>query len=119
MTHIELGKEGEDIASQFLKKQGYEILAKNYRFKKLEIDLIAKFQHELVIIEVKTRINRFFGEPYLFVTKKKQKQIIKAANQYIHENNWLGETRFDIVSIVLNSNEKCIEHIPQAFYPFL
>lgn len=119
MTHIELGKEGEDLATQFLAKHGYTILAKNYRFKKLEIDLIAKDQNDLVIVEVKTRINRYFGEPYVFVTKKKQKQIIKAANQYIHENNWFGDTRFDIISIVLNSEEQSIEHIPHAFYPFL
>jgi putative endonuclease len=117
MNHIELGQLGEDMAQKYLATNGFKICERNYRFKKLEIDIIALSEDKLVIIEVKTRENNYFGEPYTFVTKKKQKQVIKAANQYIIEQDWQGETRFDIVSIVYNQKYKNIEHIADAFYP--
>ena len=117
MKHIELGNYGEQQAKKHLIKLSYEIVATNYRFKKLELDIIAIFKNKLIVVEVKTRFTNEFGEPWQSVTKKKQKLIIKAANQYIIENDIHLETQFDIVSIIKNEKYEKIEHIIDAFSP--
>ena len=98
------GKEGEDFAIIHLLKNGYQVLEKNWRYKHLEIDLIALQNDTLVIIEVKLRSSNAFGQPEDFVSIKKQKNTIKAAHAYIIEKNLNYETRFDIISIIQNSN---------------
>ncbi|MGE0089948.1 MAG: YraN family protein [Bacteroidales bacterium] len=113
--HIELGKEGEERAAQFLINGGFKIKNRNWRFGKNEIDIIAEKENRLVIVEVKTRTNDYFENPKEAVTKKKQRFIIKAAEAYIEQFNINLETRFDIISI-LNQNGKIeIEHIEDAF----
>ena len=114
---IETGKKGEEQAIAFLKKNGYEILETNWRYKKLEIDIIAKKDDFLVIIEVKTRKNDVFGAPEVFVTKPKQSKIIRATHQFILQSALEYEVRFDIVAI--NNQNGQIEHIERAFYPDL
>jgi len=115
--HNELGEKGEELATQFLRQKGYKILQRNYRFKKLEVDIICEDKNELVIIEVKTRASRYLAGPEDTVSKSKQKSIVKAANQYIIDNEIDLETRFDIVSIILNDKETHIDHLIDAFYP--
>lgn len=117
--HNELGEAGEQLAAEFLSKKGYEIVQRNYTFKKAEIDIIAKKDGKLIVVEVKTRNSDYLAGPEITVTKKKQKSIIRAANFYIQENNLDIETQFDIISIIWNSKEKSIEHIEDAFYPLL
>ncbi len=117
--HNELGKEGEDIAADYLEKKGYEILRRNYRFLKSELDIVAKCGNQLVVVEVKTRASRFMAGPEQTVTMKKQREIIRAANAFIEEYKIAYETRFDIISIILNSQEQEIEHLEDAFYPVL
>ena len=114
---LQTGKEGEAAAAAFLRNQGYEILHLNWRYKKLEIDIIAQKDGFLVIIEVKTRKNADFGEPETFVDKRKQQKIIKATHQFVLENGIEEEVRFDIISV--NNQTKQIEHIKRAFYPSL
>lgn len=114
-----LGKNGEKEAVNFLKKEGYLILETNWRYRKLEVDIIASKKDELVIIEVKTRSTDEFGDPELFVSKKKQRNLIKAAHQYITQINFNGETRFDIISILQDNENLVVKHIPGAFYPTL
>lgn len=116
--HNITGKKGEEMAADFLASNGYEILETNWRFMHLEADIIAKKEKTLVIAEVKTRKSSYFGEPESFVTKQKQKNLIKAANGYIERNNIDLEVRFDIVSIVLNDST-AVKHIEDAFYPLL
>ena len=70
-----------------------------------------------MVAEVKTRKSNFFGEPEEFVTRQKQKHLIKAANAYIEKNNLDLEVRFDIISIILSGNEQKIFHIEDAFHP--
>ena len=118
-NNIEKGTLGEEIAMAHLLKKGYKILKKNWRHQHLEIDIIASINSTLVIIEVKLRANDFFGNPEEFVTKSKQKKLIKAADFYIKENNVTWETRFDIISIIENQNELKLEHFEGAFYPTL
>ena len=114
---LQTGKKGEEEAVVFLRSQGYQILHINWRYKKLEIDIIAKKDDFLVIIEVKTRKNADFGEPEVFVTKAKQQKIIKATHHFILENNIVDEVRFDIIAV--NNQTRQIEHIKRAFYPGL
>ncbi len=117
MNHIELGSAGEDIAVQLLLDKGYQILTRNFRFKKWEADIICEFENKLIIVEVKTRQTAIIGEPYLAVTKSKQRQIIKVANHYIEKHKCDLEVRLDIISIVLNQYGKRVEHIENAFCP--
>ncbi len=115
MTKDELGNWGEEYSVIYLQKKGYEVVERNYRFQKNEIDIIAKFGNNLIIVEVKTRQTAEIGEPWRAVTKSKQKQIIKVANQYIQANQIDLDVRFDIVSIVHNSYRTEINHIEGAF----
>ena len=115
----ELGKQGEEIATTYLLRQGYIILDKNWRAGRNEIDLIAKDKDYLVIFEVKSRSKDAFGEPEEAVTRDKQMALIRAANAYIFKHNISLETRFDIISIIHNKNETRINHLKDAFYPRL
>lgn len=116
--HISLGKQGEEIASQYLESKGYSILARNWRNIHKEIDIVAKDGDTLVIVEVKTRHCNTFGEPYEAVTPQKQKLLTSAADSYIQQFNMDCDTRFDIVSITMTKNGKpSIEHIEDAFEP--
>jgi putative endonuclease len=117
MNQQELGAYGEQLAQQLLRSKNYQILATNYRFGKLEVDIVSLLENQLVIVEVKTRQTAEIGEPWRAVTRSKQKQIIKAANGYIFEKNIHFETRFDIISIVHNSFRTDIEHLEDAFGP--
>lgn len=118
-NNTQKGTQGEEIAVAHLLKNGYHILARNWRHKHLEIDIIASINGTLVIVEVKLRANAYYGNPEDFVTKSKQKKLIKAADFYIKENNINWETRFDIVSIIQNPSELKVEHLVGAFYPTL
>jgi putative endonuclease len=112
-----LGKAGEAEAVKFLENNGYEVLQKNWRFKKLEVDIIAKHHNVLVFAEVKARSTDVFGEPELFVTKQKQRFLIQAANEYIRLTDFNGEARFDIISVLQDNQNLVVKHIPNAFYP--
>lgn len=117
--HNELGKRGESIAFQFLKKKGYKILEVNWRFQKIEIDLIAEFEEQLIVVEVKTRSSEEFENPKEAVTIPKQKRIVKAADAFIQERDIDLECRFDIVSVLIKGSTVEVEHIEDAFYPLL
>lgn len=115
--HNDLGKAGEELALTALLQKGFTLKEKNYRYAKAEIDLIMQDGNDLVFIEVKTRQTAQIGEPYLAVTRSKQKQLIKAAHNYIVSKDLDVNARFDIVSIVHNSYRTQIEHIDDAFTP--
>tara|TARA_B110000879_G_scaffold29095_1_gene39759 strand:- start:97 stop:456 length:360 start_codon:yes stop_codon:yes gene_type:complete len=117
MQHIELGQLGEDLAAQYLTLKNFEILERNYKWGKAEIDLVCKDDNLLVVVEVKTRQTDVYGQPFEAVTKSKQRQIIKVTNRYIQENDVELEVRFDVVSIVKNQYQTKIDHIESAFYP--
>jgi putative endonuclease len=117
--HNDLGKKGEEIAAGYLEKKGYQILEKNWRQWKNEIDVIAMDGKYLVIIEVKTRQSNYFGEPETAVTRDKQRALIRAANAYVRYKNINSEVRFDILSIIVSKSSEHIHHIVDAFYPTL
>ena len=117
--HNELGKLGEKIASDYLVRNGYEVLAQNFYFDKAEIDIIAKKDaNTLVVVEVKTRNSDFFGDPQEFVTSSKIKLLVKAANEYVISNDLDMEVRFDIIAVIKNKTQEKIEHFENAFYHF-
>jgi putative endonuclease len=117
--HNEIGERGELIAQRLMADKGYKIEAVNWTFQKAELDIVCKTKTEIVFVEVKTRTSRYFENPKDAVTRKKQKNIIRAAHAYIEQANCDLEARFDIVSILLEGKKEEIEHIEDAFYPLL
>lgn len=113
---IKKGKEGEEMAADFLIAKGYEIVERNFRYKRLEIDLIVKKNNWLVFVEVKLRSSDAFGYPEEFVDYKKARNITDGAEQYTYETNWKGNVRYDIVSIRLLKDKTEIIQIEDAFY---
>ena len=117
MKRKDFGKEGEDIAVDFLLSKGYEIIERNWRFGKKEIDIIAIYDKSLVIVEVKTREDKRLERPGDLVSPQKSRYIIDAAEAYIKNNNITLETRFDVILIYPALLDPEIEHIERAFFP--
>jgi putative endonuclease len=115
MDKKSFGKQGEDLAVEYLEEEGYQILERNWSFRHVEVDIIAKFHEFLVIVEVKTRKGNSWGEPYTAVDYRKQRSLIFAAERYIFSHNLDLEVRFDIVSIILDGNRTALEHVKEAF----
>ena len=116
--HNDTGKKGEDAAAEYLQQQGLQILERNWKNRFEEIDIVALDQELLVIVEVKTRSSLAFGKPEESVGLRKQRLLVNAAEAYIQKNNSERETRFDIVSVLLNGSTASIQHIKHAFSPF-
>ncbi len=114
--HNELGKRGEEEALAFLLKKGFVLREKNWRFGKEEIDLIVETPGQLVIVEVKARSTDSYGNPYEFISRAKQKHLIRAANAYVEKLGINKDIRFDIIAITYKP-AFLLEHIPEAFYP--
>ena len=114
-----LGKAGETIASEYLKKYGYIILEMNYRNFLGEIDIIGEYKNEIAFIEVKTRKSYQYGYPEEAVNIAKQKKIIKTASGYINGKGLQGKNyRFDVILIDFSKENKVkkIKHIENAFF---
>lgn len=117
--HNDFGKIAEDMAAHYLQKKGCKILARNFRFQKAEIDIIAEKDHLIIIVEVKARSTDAFMLPQEAVNKTKIKSIVSAANHYLEEFNKDNEVRFDIISVLPDENKTLIiDHITNAFEAF-
>ena len=114
--HNELGTKGEDAAVEYLQKQSHEILARNYRYRKAEVDIISKDGKFIVFTEVKVRSTNAFGSPQEFVTKQKRQLIRQAAEEYLYQNKLDTDVRFDIISINHKKGRLEIVHIKDAFF---
>ena len=113
--HNELGNLGEQYAQAYLRKKGYVILHTNWHSGKLELDIVARKDDWLVIVEVKTRSTETFEHPEEAITKKKIRNIINAAHEYIIQFDWQGETRFDVMSVIPKGQKFVVEHVEDAF----
>jgi putative endonuclease len=113
---IKKGKEGEEFAASFLIEKGYEVVERNFRHKRSEIDLIVKKDNWLIFVEVKFRTSDAFGYPEDFVDYKKSINIVDGAEQYTFDKNWQGNVRYDIVAIRNIHGQLEIKHIEDAFY---
>ncbi|MDD2634210.1 MAG: YraN family protein [Bacteroidales bacterium] len=115
--HNTLGEKGEELACSYLKEKKYRILARKWRYKHKEIDIIAFYEGIIIFVEVKTRSSDYWGNPEEFVNRRKQKFLIEAAEKYIIEKDFDMEARFDIISVIIGEDETHVEHIEEAFYP--
>ncbi len=116
--HNELGKEGEQIAVDFLIKKGYQIKTRNWRFKKAEIDIIAQLENVLIAVEVKTRSTDDFGDPQDFLKPKQKNLLVVAMDEYVISKDLDVDVRFDVIGIIKNKKETKIEHFEDAFFYF-
>jgi putative endonuclease len=114
-SHLQLGARGEALAEKYLKGAGYRILARNYRCRYGEIDLIAEEGGNLVFVEVKTRSGSGFGHPLEAVDRHKRGQLSRAARRYLEETG-AGERfcRFDVVAVCLGGKPQ-MELVRNAF----
>ncbi|MBM4168590.1 MAG: YraN family protein [Ignavibacteria bacterium] len=111
------GNRGEDLALDYLRSRGYHVLARNYRFERGEIDLIAEDGEVIVFVEVKTRRSMKYGQPEHSVTLRKQNQIRKVAEGYLHEHEMRNRPcRFDVLAITMTYHDPTIIHYRNAFY---
>lgn len=111
------GMSGEDIARHYLVKNGYRILGDNIRTPLGEIDIVARHKDTIVFVEVKSRLSSSLGPPYLAVTKKKERHIIKSALLYLKKNGlFKSDWRIDIISVKMDEDRKAetIEHFENA-----
>lgn len=117
-THNVLGKEGEEEAVQCLLQKGYTILHRNWSAGKKELDIVAmdNQQKTLVVVEVKTRKNRLFGEPEEAINDTKIRRIVSSTDTYLRKFAIDLPVRFDIIAIVGEKPPFQIEHLEDAFY---
>jgi putative endonuclease len=101
------GSLGEKLAREHLKKKGYRILETNYHCRAGEIDIVAKYQDELVFIEVRTKTNLDFGSPEESITEAKMEHLRLSANRYLQEHNYISDSwRIDVVVVELTPGNK-------------
>jgi len=112
-----VGKLGEDLAANFLEKNDYNILERNYRFGHGELDIIAEKEGMLIFIEVKTKKHGDFGDPINWIKRGKQKQMGRIARGYLYERNITDrDCRFDVVLVTWEHGLWKIDHIENAFW---
>lgn len=112
------GARGEQIAADYLRRKGYDIMAVNWRWQRYEVDVVARKDNQLVLIEVKTRTSARYGMPEESVSEKKQQQLGEAAEVLIQQLQHQGEIRFDIISVLIYSHYYEIKHFEDAFFPY-
>ncbi|MFZ1259389.1 MAG: YraN family protein [Chitinophagaceae bacterium] len=105
-SHNELGKDGEEMAARWLENKGYEILHRNWRHSHYEIDIVADKASFLHFVEVKARNFSAYGYPEDSVTKKKFKNLQKAADEYLFMNPGHRWIQYDILSITLHQDKE-------------
>ena len=117
--HNELGKKGEEEAVKYLKSKDYRIICRNWNFHGYEIDIIAETDEFIVFVEVKTRTTALFGNPEDFVGNARMRRMVDAANHYLIEEDIDKPARFDIIGLAWDGKRFELEHIDDAFLPFL
>lgn len=119
-SHLSTGARGERIAADYLCAAGYLILEQNWYFRHRELDIIALYGGELVVVEVKTRTDPLMDDPAQLVNRKKQRLIVSAAHAYIRYHRLDLDVRFDLIIIRIDRmGDYRIEHIESAFIPLL
>ena len=117
--HNDLGNLAEELAATFLEKKGYKILVKNFRYQRGEIDIIAEFNNQIIIVEVKARGSDIFMEPQEAVTKTKIKSLVMVADFFMKDRNLNQEVRFDIIAVLPDEKRRLqITHLEDAFQSF-
>ncbi|MDR0698044.1 MAG: YraN family protein [Tannerella sp.] len=111
------GKNGEKVARAYLEKNGYKILEANWRFHHYELDIVATNNEELVIVEVKTRSDKYLVAPEKSIDRRKIRRIVAASDAYTRKYNIDLPVRFDVICLIKKGSSLIIEnHIEDAFY---
>ena len=114
----ETGDIGEAYAASMLEEKGYEILERNWRYRRLELDIIAMQGEVMVFVEVRTRAAKSFYKPERSVTKDKWQNLAFCAGRYMEHSGHDWEIRFDLVSVILRPNGTAsLKHYEDAFFP--
>jgi len=115
----QLGHRGEKCAEKFLRRRKYRIVTRNYRCPLGEIDLIALDDSTVVFVEVKTRADRYHGDPQDAVTPEKQRRLTRAAEAFLkHTSSQDRACRFDVITVTFDHDDNPeIEHFLDAFVP--
>ncbi len=100
--HLETGKQGEELAAEWLLAQGFELLHRNWKYSYFELDIIATKEHVLHFIEVKTRTTDTYGYPEEGVTAKKLERLMNAGEEFLHQYPGWKRIQYDILSIRLH-----------------
>ncbi len=100
--HLETGKQGEELAAEWLLAQGFELLHRNWKYSYFELDIIATKEHVLHFIEVKTRTTDTYGYPEEGVTAKKMERLMNAGEEFLHQYPGWKRIQYDILSIRLH-----------------
>jgi putative endonuclease len=111
-----LGRRGEELAARCLAGKGYEILARNWRCKVGELDLVTRDRGCLVFVEVRTRRGNALGSPEESITKAKQARLATVAEAYVQANDWAGEWRIDVVAVEMDRRGRLlrVDHYENA-----
>ena len=115
---VEVGSLGEDAAVTFLLARGYEILARNYRYRRAEIDILARQGQILAVVEVKTRTGGFYEALTDSISRPKIGRLVLAAHHFVREHCLDTEVRFDVIQIIRETAGLQIIHLEDAFYFF-
>ena len=111
-----LGNAGEFFAANYLENHGYKIIAKNFRVRSAEIDIIAEMDGVIVFVEVKTRSDTKHGLPSEAVNFRKQQKIIEAASVFLQDEKYFDKAcRFDVIEIYSDGIKFSARHIENAF----
>jgi putative endonuclease len=114
----QVGDEGETYAVLFLNHKGFEVIHRNWRAGKYEIDIIAQDRRSLVFVEVKSRYsNSLWVQPEDSVTLSKQQKLIYAAQKYLRQFPHHGPIRFDVISVMTTHSCRQLYYHPDAFFP--
>ncbi len=115
--HSKIGINGEQIAANFLQNKGYQIILRNWRYGKKEVDIVAAFGDMAILAEVKTRSSARIAYPEEAVTAQKQQHLRAAASGFLEQYPMYKHVRFDIVSVLMEANHvKQIIHFEEAFH---
>lgn len=115
---LELGRKGEDLASNYMKESGFQVLERNWRHRPAEIDIICQRAELLVFVEVKSRTDKGYTVEEWGINDKKMRILTDGAYSYMNEHKWTGEFRFDIIIVRFDvSGASDLHHFPDAFFP--
>lgn len=105
MNNQKTGKYGEEIAADYLRKKGFAILERNWRFRYWEVDIIASYNGFLHFVEVKTRMSIRYGRPEESITRDKMRSLKNAAEEYQYLHPEWKYLQFDVLAITLVNGE--------------
>jgi putative endonuclease len=111
------GQNGEQIALEYLRANGFSILHTNWRQGHKELDIVAEKDHIIHVVEVRSLTSAFFMQPYQSIDRTKRRHLIEAANAYIQRYHLTQEIQIDVISIVFDGERHTVEYLPNAIYP--